>query len=180
MSLFDAAGLVTAEEAAKVYGVDVDNRHKALCPFHPDKKSKSLSFKDRWFTCFGCNKHGDSITFVSELFQTTRLEAAKRLNEDFALGLANDKPNAMDALRLAHRRSEQARRKAYAAYAHDVLDRAERIINQSTANNWDELLKDTRLMLLLLRRERWEPMLDYQDYSIEERKEVEIVNAILN
>lgn len=179
MSIWDAAKLVTAEEAAQVYGIEVDRAHKALCPFHPDKKSKSLSFKNGYFTCFGCNKHGDSITLVSELFSTTRAEAAKRLNADFALNLTDEPPNPLDALRMAHRRSQEAERKAYAQYAHDILDHAERVINQSTATDWDELWQDVPLMLLLWTRHCWEPLLDNKEYSEDERKEVERVNAII-
>lgn len=30
----------------------------ALCPFHDDAKPSMLVFKDGWFRCLGCNRHG--------------------------------------------------------------------------------------------------------------------------
>ena len=82
---------VTAEDAARRYGLDVDRHGKALCPFHADRHP-SMSFKNGYYRCRVCNVGGDSIDLTARLLELTPLEAVKRLNTDFALGLPIDAP----------------------------------------------------------------------------------------
>ena len=81
---------VSAEDAARLYGINVEHG-MALCPFHPDKKP-SLSFHGLGYHCFGCGKGGDSINFTAELLGISNAEALRRLNTDFRLGLPLDCP----------------------------------------------------------------------------------------
>ena len=57
-----------------------------LCPFHSEKTpSFSVTPRKQMFYCFGCHATGDAIDFVSELFQISKLDAAKQIAEDFHL-----------------------------------------------------------------------------------------------
>lgn len=76
---------VTARAAAERYGIEVRHSGMACCPFHQDR-TPSMKL-DRRFHCFGCQADGDAIDFTARLFSLTPLEAVKRLNEDFGLGL---------------------------------------------------------------------------------------------
>lgn len=56
------------------------SRARAVCPFHPDK-TPSLTFFENtqsWY-CFGCQKGGDTISFVRELLHLEFKEAVKYL-----------------------------------------------------------------------------------------------------
>ena len=77
---------VTAQEAARRYGLAFDRRGRARCPFHDDRHP-SMSFKDGRFRCWVCDIGGDAIDLTARLWGLDKLEAAKRLNEDFALAL---------------------------------------------------------------------------------------------
>lgn len=82
---------VTAEEAARFYGVTFNRRDWALCPFHSDHHP-SMSFKAGRYRCWSCNASGDSVDFVGRLFGLAPLEAVRKLNEDFSLSLPLDRP----------------------------------------------------------------------------------------
>ena len=74
---------VTARQAAKAYGLEVDVHGMALCPFHDDHHP-SLKLDQR-FDCFGCGASGDVIDFAARLFDLSPREAAKKLAEDFGI-----------------------------------------------------------------------------------------------
>lgn len=77
---------VTAEDAARHYGLTFNSRGWAVCPFHQDR-NPSMSFRAGRFHCWACNASGDSIDFTSKLLNLSLLDAVKRLNADFDLGL---------------------------------------------------------------------------------------------
>jgi hypothetical protein len=79
---------VSAKEAFNLYGITVNARGLALCPFHADTRP-SVSFKGDRFKCFACDVSGDSIDFVSKYFGISGTEAAKKIDTDFSLGLFN-------------------------------------------------------------------------------------------
>lgn len=107
MNIFEAVhDRVTAEEAARYYGLDFNARGQAVCPFHHDTHP-SMTFKNGRFRCWACGAAGDSIDFVSKLFDSSPLDAAKRINADFSLGLS-DKPAAPDDLEKRRRAAEVA------------------------------------------------------------------------
>lgn len=95
---------VTARQAADTYGISVDRHGKALCPFHHDHHP-SMSFKDGRFRCWSCGAAGDSIEFTGKLFGLKPLDAVRKLDADFSLGLELDRP-------LSPAEREQARREA--------------------------------------------------------------------
>lgn len=71
---------------AQRYGINIDRHHKALCIYHQDKKP-SMSFKNNRFKCFSCGVGGSSIDLVQKLFSLEPLQAVKKINDDFGLGL---------------------------------------------------------------------------------------------
>ena len=76
-------------EVMEFYGVELSRNNKACCPFHTEKTpSFSISKEKQYFHCFGCGVGGDTIAFVQKLFNLpSPIQAAKRLNSDFSLGL---------------------------------------------------------------------------------------------
>lgn len=73
-------------EVAKFYGIEIDNKNKAICPFHNDTHP-SMSFKNNRFKCFACSVGGSVIDFVMNYFGLTAMQAAQKLNDDFNMGL---------------------------------------------------------------------------------------------
>lgn len=74
---------VTARQAAKAYGLEVDIHGMALCPFHEDHHP-SLKLDERFY-CFGCHASGDVIDFTARLFGIGPRDAAQKLAEDFGI-----------------------------------------------------------------------------------------------
>ena len=79
---------VTTRQAAEFYGLKVKPNGMACCPFHPDKHP-SMKLDERYY-CFGCHATGDVIDFAANLHGIGKLDAARRLAEDFHLEY--DKP----------------------------------------------------------------------------------------
>ena len=77
--------LVTAREAAEHYGLTVNSRGMAVCPFHDDH-NPSMKLDER-FHCFGCGEDGDVIDFTAKYFNLSLREAAEKLLADFGSGV---------------------------------------------------------------------------------------------
>ena len=79
------------EDVLRSYGVELDSRNKALCPFHKEKTpSFSVKPDEQIFTCFGkCNFTGDVFTFVERKEGVSRLEAIKILADRVGIKLDN-------------------------------------------------------------------------------------------
>ena len=73
-------------EVARFYGLEMNRAGMACCPFHDDK-TPSLKVYDDHFYCFGCGATGDQTGFVAKLFGLRQIDAAKKISEDFGLGL---------------------------------------------------------------------------------------------
>lgn len=120
MTIFDdIKELVDVPTAARTYGVEVHRGNMALCPFHRERHPSCKLYADHYY-CFGCQAHGDVIKLVQELFGLRAIEAVKRINSDFALGLDLDKPPDMEA--VVRRRREIAERKAENARVEHMYD----------------------------------------------------------
>ena len=76
---------VTARQVAERYGLKVSRNGMACCPFHNDKYP-SMKI-DRNYYCFACGAKGDAVNYVAILFGLSQFKAAKKINEDFALGI---------------------------------------------------------------------------------------------
>jgi hypothetical protein len=114
---------VSAQEAARAYGVRLDRRGWGLCPFHGDKHP-SMSFKNGRWRCWVCNLSGDSIDLTGRLLGLEPLEAVRRLNQDFHLALELDRPPTPQEHRAAQRSLQVARsHRAFEQWREEFLHR---------------------------------------------------------
>lgn len=80
---------ITTRQAAENFGIQVNSRSMAVCPFHDDH-TPSMKV-DENFYCFGCGATGDVITFTSRLFGISPASAARKLAVDF--GISAEEPS---------------------------------------------------------------------------------------
>lgn len=85
---------VSVSLACETYGIPINRQGFSRCPFHSGDNTPSFKVypNDRGFYCFGCGAGGDVIKFVMKLFDLNFIEAVKKLNADFSLGL-EEKPS---------------------------------------------------------------------------------------
>ena len=77
---------VTARQVAERYGLKVRRNGMACCPFHNDKHP-SMKINQNYY-CFACGAKGDAVNYVAVLFGLSQFEAAKKINDDFSLGIS--------------------------------------------------------------------------------------------
>jgi len=100
-------------DAAARYGIEIDQTGKALCPFHSEKTpSFTVYAGGKKFHCFGCDTGGDVIDFVGLLFNLSPLDAAKKIDSDFGLGIDIGKPIPAAQMKQIRRKTDL--RKAFA------------------------------------------------------------------
>lgn len=115
---------VPMTRAAPFYGLHVRHDGFCCCPFHGEKTpSMKVYDGDKGFCCFGCHKGGSVIDFVMELYGLPFVDAEKRLDADFNLGLFTDdqtpeeRQRAARAVRERKKAIEQRNRKHRALHA---------------------------------------------------------------
>ena len=69
--------MLSMQEVARFYGLEMNRAGMACYPFHNDK-NPSLKVYDDHFYCFGCGATGDQTGFVAKLYGLRQIEAAKR------------------------------------------------------------------------------------------------------
>ena len=78
---------VPAQIAAGRYGLQLNAQGFCRCPFHAeDTPSCKIYPGSNGFYCFGCGAGGDVISLAARLLGLTPIEAARRLDGDFAVG----------------------------------------------------------------------------------------------
>ena len=97
---------LNTKEVMEYYGIPFNRRGFAKCPFHKEKTA-SLSVKNDHFKCFGCGQGGGVIDFVMLYFGIGFKDAVIKLNNDFSLGLTDEKPTLRQ--RTAHRKKVRER-----------------------------------------------------------------------
>ena len=152
--------LADIQAVASSYGVEVKRGNKASCPFHQDR-NPSMSFKNNRFKCFSCGESGSVIDLVMKLLNVDKDEAAKRINEDFGLGLDLKKPADKKAVRK--RREEDRLRNAFWEWEHRAflayvwkLRRLERVMN-----NLSPRLDDPNRTALYAEAANMKPRIEY-------------------
>lgn len=118
---------VSAEDAARRYGIEFDRHRKAKCPFHHDVHP-SMTFKNGRFRCWSCNTFGDCVDLTGRLLGLEPMAAAERLNADFALDLPIHRRQTPQeraaAARMAARRKELSNTaQAFETWRSTTLDR---------------------------------------------------------
>lgn len=87
MNIFqEVKARVTARQMAEKYGLKVRQNGMACCPFHNDKHP-SMKIDQNYY-CFACGAKGDAVNYVAVQFGLSQFEAAKKINEDFSLGIS--------------------------------------------------------------------------------------------
>lgn len=81
---------LTARQVAEGYGLKVNRNGMACCPFHEDHHP-SMKIDTNYY-CFSCGAKGDAVGYVAQMYGLPQYEAAKKVNEDFQLGIENGNP----------------------------------------------------------------------------------------
>ena len=76
---------VSLENIIRDAGIHLKN-NMACCPFH-NEKTPSFSIKGGRYKCFSCGEGGDVIDFVSKYFNISPLDAARKIDSDYNLGI---------------------------------------------------------------------------------------------
>ena len=101
---------VSMMEAATFYGYTPNRAGFIRCPFHGGGNERTASCKlyENGWHCFGCQTGGTVIDFTARLFDLSPLDAVKKLNTDFSLGLSLDRHKATpEELETARKRQEE-------------------------------------------------------------------------
>lgn len=77
--------------------MDIHRGSKIVCPFHNDK-NPSMKVDSR-FHCFGCGEDGDVIDFVSKYFNITKIEAARKIADEFNICTDDNYRNCVTGIR---------------------------------------------------------------------------------
>ena len=78
--------------------IDLNEKHKALCPFHNDHApSFSVNQDKQIYKCFSCGESGNVITFVQKYNNISFQEAIKLLADNAGISVALDTPKKQSA-----------------------------------------------------------------------------------
>ena len=111
---YEIKHLLPAVAVFSAYGLPPNRSGFVQCPFHQGDRHASLKVysgnKAGWH-CFGCGAGGSVIDFAMRYFGISFREACLRLNEDFHLGLSDNKPSRAEiSARLQAREKEDAKK----------------------------------------------------------------------
>ena len=129
---------VTARQVAEKYGLKVSRNGMACCPFHNDKHP-SMKI-DRNYYCFACGAKGDAVNYVAILFGLSQFEAAKKINEDFALGIPIGKEE------VRKKREPEVRKKEKVPTKEERMQFVQKKIDKWARDAVDVLLRYLRWM----------------------------------
>ncbi len=171
---------VSMMEAATFYGYTPNRAGFIRCPFHGggNEKTPSCKLYENGWHCFGCQTGRTVIDFTARLFDLSPLEAVKRLNTDFSLGLSLDRhkptPEELEAARKrqeerkAQRRFENWRKRAMWALS-TAAGVGEAALRDKPPDTWSEAE-----ILAIKRRDYW----DYIAERLEDGDEAERVEIL--
>ena len=124
------------------------------CPFHNEKTPSCKIYQQR-FRCFGCGAAGDQVDFVARLLGLSSLDAAKRLNADFRLGL-----DLTPAPPDPERQRVQAAKRLFEEWKTEMLRQLDAAIRTANLADYGKLT-DTEALALVYREplEAWADVL---------------------
>lgn len=111
--------IVTMPDAIGMYTGSTPRHSRIPCPLHGGKHD-NLWFNDTIFCCFVCGIKGDVIAFTQKLFDLSFMDAIKKLNDDFGVGIVFDRP-----LTIREKHAAMKARKAQLQKAHERKVRVE-------------------------------------------------------
>ncbi|MGN0452130.1 MAG: CHC2 zinc finger domain-containing protein [Acutalibacteraceae bacterium] len=99
------------------YGIEVDRKDFAKCPFHSEKTASFRVYSDGTYHCFGCGAHGDVIDFVMNMQNLSFEDACGLLDRD----ISYSEQRAIDRVRR-DRKSKADKRKTARINYWDAFD----------------------------------------------------------
>lgn len=120
---------VSALDVAQLYGFHPNRAGFIPCPFHRERTASLKLYPGaKGFFCFGCHTGGSVIDLVAQLYGLDALGAARRLNDDFHLGLPIDRQQTPAERREAEQAAQRRRElsdtaKAFEAWRGAILDK---------------------------------------------------------
>lgn len=157
---------ISIYDFCREYGIDVNQHGFAKCPFHTEKTGSFKVYKNNSFHCFGCGAHGNSvIDLAMKLFDCSAIDACKRLNADFRLGLIRE-GNLSNVERIAKNREawERRRREKEIEAQHEAL-----------IEEFNMAITNLRLaQMLMTATEPTDPDADFDDYFAIAVRETEL------
>lgn len=118
----DVKNHLEMKQILQFYGVDVNSKGFACCPFHSERTASFKCYQgDRGYFCFGCGESGDVITFVQKFFNLTFNEAIKKLNDDFNLFLF-ERPTLADYRQRERQKKIEAQKREKAKQEKEQLN----------------------------------------------------------
>lgn len=177
---------VTAQDAARHYGIAIDRHGKALCPFHNDHRP-SMTFKGGRFRCWVCGASGDAVDLVRGLFGGTYMDSLKRLNRDFSLNLPlGGKSTPQQRAEAQERQRTKELHKKFEKWRENTINQLNSCIRVANTADWANLTPQEEEAIR--QRERLEAMADTLSHGTPEeqmqlfkcRKRVELsISSIL-
>ena len=124
------------------YGVEVKKGNKALCPLHKEKTpSFTIYPNNNSWHCFGCGAGGSVIDFVMAYCGLDALNSARKLDEDFGLGLFDYKPSQVELHRLVGQKVQLQADKGLAKAFESYVNRA-----YSLLCDYSHMLRDWKVL----------------------------------
>lgn len=146
---------VTAMDAARYLGLEIDRHGRALCQWHPDHRP-SLHFKGGRCHCFACGSGGDAVDLVQQVTGSSPTEAVKLLNDAFRLGLDIGGPVTPQQMEAAKKREEVQKLKArYEAWRKQSLDDITAALYIANHADWGNLSDAEALAVREQARMEW-------------------------
>lgn len=117
MDVFELAKTISTRDVVEQYGFNVNRNGQICCPFHSDSHPSLKVYPgNRGWYCFVCACGGDSVAFVSKLFNVNRLEAAKKICGDFGL-IVDDSDTEYKSVYKQRQREREDRIETWNAHA---------------------------------------------------------------
>ena len=159
---------LTMREDLLHYGYETNKAKFICCPFH-NEKTPSMKVYEQDFHCFGCGAHGDTISFVQQLFGLSFPDTLKKIDADFNLALYEHISNrkSLDIARQAYQRKKERERQKQ-----DVENLKNRYWD--IFGEWARLDRNKTLYAPKTHGEEWHPLfvealqkLAYQEYLLD-------------
>lgn len=144
------------------YGIEIDKKGFARCPFHSEKTASFRVYKDGTYHCFGCGAHGDVITFVMRMQNLSFKESCEMLDRD----ITYSEQRKICKIKEETARKEQYRKESNVRYwsAFDDWKENEDLIKMFAPRSIDET-PNSIFLNVLNRRGRLQHLLNLAETS---------------
>lgn len=131
-------------DVVKFYGYEPSRYGSFICcPFHYEK-TPSMKIYDKSYYCFGCKESGNIVNFVMKLYDLKCIDACKKIDEDFRLGIDFGGNKKMSLYELERIRMEEYMRKLEKENQERLKRQKQGIFEPSEiGKEWDNILYET-------------------------------------